>query len=33
VKGVGIEVLQAEEQHMVAVPEREFSVLDASRID
>ena len=32
-KGVGIEVLQAEEQQMVAVPEREVSVLDASRID
>ena len=32
-KGVGIKVLQAEEQQMVAVPEREVSVLDASRID
>lgn len=32
-KGVGIEVLQAEEQQMVTVLEREVSVLDASRID
>ena len=32
-KGVGIEVLQAEEQQMVAVLEREDRVLNASPID